>query len=67
MKEQLPPRLPVPSSPTVGPNHNVVAKGGPTPERLVDRGKQIFGSKELQLPPTDASPTKQRYKLAGGA
>ena len=42
------------------------AAAGPTPTRFVDRAKQIFGSAELQLPPSEGAPTRQRYKLAGG-
>lgn len=42
------------------------ARGGPTPTKFVDRSRQIFGASELQLPPTDAQPVRQRYKLGGG-
>ena len=42
------------------------AKSGPTPTRFTDRSKEIFNSRELQMPPSDQYPARQRYKLAGG-
>ena len=60
-----PPLLPSPSSPPQG-QPLVEAKAGPTPTKFTDRSKEIWRSKELQMPPSDSAPAPQLYKLAGG-